>query len=65
MADEPINSKLNQEVITQDGGKTEIRRTVAHLPAYYRTDTNQRFLSSSFESVLIANGITSATGSPN
>ena len=52
MADEPINSKLNQEVITQDGGKTEIRRTVAHLPAYYRTDTNQRFLSSTLDQLI-------------
>ena len=46
MADNEINSQVNQEVVSQDGGKTEIRRTIAHLPAFYRTDTNTRFLSS-------------------
>ena len=44
MADNPTNALTNQEVVTQ--GDLEIRRTVQHLPAFYRTDTNQRFLSS-------------------
>ena len=44
MADNPTNALTNQEVVTQ--GDLEIRRTVQHLPAFYKTDTNQRFLSS-------------------
>ena len=44
MADTPTNSQSDQEVVIQDG--IELRRSVAHLPAFYRTDTNQRFLSS-------------------
>ena len=44
MADNPTNALTNQEVVKQ--GDLEIRRTVQHLPAFYRTDTNQRFLSS-------------------
>ena len=44
MADRETNSQSNQEVITQDG--IEFRRVIAHLPAFYRTDTNTRFLSS-------------------
>jgi len=44
MADKPINTLTNNEVVKQ--GDNEYRRTVQHLPAFYRTDTNQRFLSS-------------------
>ena len=44
MADNTTNPITNQEVVKQ--GDLEIRRTVQHLPAFYRTDTNQRFLSS-------------------
>ena len=46
MADKNIDSRLGFEVVSQDQGKTELRRSIAHLPAYYRTDTNNRFLSS-------------------
>ena len=49
MADNPTNSQTNQEVVSQGKGKTEIRRTVAHLPAFYRTDANQRFLGSTLD----------------
>ena len=44
MADSPINTGSDQEVVIQDG--VELRRSIAHLPAFYRTDTNTRFLSS-------------------
>ena len=47
MADNPTNSITNQEVIKQ--GDRELRRTVQHLPAFYRTDSNQRFLSSTLD----------------
>ena len=50
MADSQTNSKLNQEVVKQ--GKNELRRTVQHLPAYYRTDSNQRFLSSTLDQLV-------------
>ena len=52
MADKETNSKLNQVVVKQDKGKTEIRRTVQHLPAFYRTDSNQRFLSSTMDQLV-------------
>jgi hypothetical protein len=47
MADNPTNSLTNNEVVKQ--GNNEYRRTVQHLPAFYRTDTNQRFLSSTMD----------------
>ena len=47
MADNPINALTNNEVVKQ--GDNEYRRTVQHLPAFYRTDTNQRFLSSTMD----------------
>jgi hypothetical protein len=47
MADTPINALANQEVVKQ--GDNEYRRTVQHLPAFYRTDANQRFLSSTLD----------------
>ena len=50
MADTPINSQSNQEVVRQ--GTNEYRRSVAHLPAFYRTDANQRFLSSTLDTLI-------------
>jgi hypothetical protein len=47
MADNPINALTNNEVVKQ--GDNEYRRTVQHLPAFYRTDANQRFLSSTLD----------------
>jgi len=47
MADNTTNSLTNNEVVKQ--GDNEYRRTVQHLPAFYRTDTNQRFLSSTLD----------------
>ncbi len=47
MADKPTSPLTNNEVVKQ--GKTEIRRTIQHLPAFYRTDTNDRFLSSTLD----------------
>jgi len=47
MADNPTNALTNNEVVKQ--GTNEYRRTVQHLPAFYRTDANQRFLSSTMD----------------
>ena len=47
MADNPTNSLINNEVVKQ--GNNEYRRTVQHLPAFYRTDANQRFLASTMD----------------
>ena len=47
MADNTTNSLTNNEVVKQ--GDNEYRRTVQHLPAFYRTDANQRFLSSTMD----------------
>ena len=47
MADNPTNPLTNNEVVKQ--GTNEYRRTVQHLPAFYRTDNNQRFLSSTLD----------------
>jgi hypothetical protein len=47
MADNPINTSSNNEVVKQ--GNNEYRKTVQHLPAFYRTDSNQRFLSSTLD----------------
>ena len=51
MADTPTNSQTNSEVVDNKDG-TQYRRTVAHLPAYYRTDTNQRFLGSTLDQLI-------------
>jgi len=51
MADSPTNSKTNFEVVTDSNG-TKIRRSVAHLPSYYRTDNNQRFLGSTVDQLI-------------
>ena len=50
MADDPSNALTNQEIVTD--GEKQFRRTVAHLPAFYRTDTNQRFLSSTLDPLI-------------
>ena len=47
MADNTSNAFTNQEVVKQ--GENELRRTVQHLPAFYRTDSNQRFLGSTLD----------------
>ena len=47
MADNPTNALTNNEVVKQ--GDNEYRRTVQHLPAFYRTDSNQRFLASTLD----------------
>ena len=47
MADNITNSLSNNEVVKQ--GNNEYRRTVQQLPAFYRTDSNQRFLSSTVD----------------
>ena len=47
MADNPTNALTNNEVVKQ--GNNEYRRIVQHLPAFYRTDVNQRFLSSTVD----------------
>jgi len=47
MADNPTNSLTNNEVVKQ--GTNEYRRTVQHLPAFYRTDANQKFLASTMD----------------
>ncbi len=50
MADNPTNALTNQEVVKQ--GNNELRRTVQHLPAFYRTDSNTRFLSSTLDALI-------------
>ncbi len=50
MADNPTNALSNSEVIKQ--GNNEYRRTVQHLPAFYRTDANQRFLASTMDPLI-------------
>ena len=47
MADNTTNPLTNNEVVKQ--GDNEYRRTVQHLPAFYRTDSNQRFLASTLD----------------
>jgi hypothetical protein len=51
MADNSIDSTKRYEVVTDKGGR-QYRRTVAHLPSYYRTDANQKFLSSTLDQVI-------------
>ena len=51
MADNPLNSTKNYEVVTDKNG-AKIRRSVAQLPAYYRTDANERFLSSTLDQLI-------------
>ena len=51
MADRSINSQTNS-VTYKDKNGTTIRRSVAHLPAFYRTDSNERFLSSTLDQLI-------------
>jgi len=51
MADSPLNSSKNYEVVTDKNG-AKIRRSVAQLPSYYRTDSNERFLSSTLDQLI-------------
>ena len=50
MADSITDPRYNTEVVKQ--GDTELRRTIQHLPAFYRTDTNERFLSSTLDQLV-------------
>ena len=50
MADNEINALTNQEVVKQ--GNNELRRTIQHLPTFYQTDTNDRFLSSTLDPLI-------------
>ena len=50
MVDKATNSQTDQEVVIQDG--IELRRSIAHLPAFYRTDSNTRFLSSTIDPLI-------------
>ena len=51
MADESINSTKTFEVVTDKEG-IQYRRTIAHLPSYYRTDANEKFLSSTLDQII-------------
>jgi len=51
MADAPINSQSNYEVVTDSQG-TVLRRSIAHLPSFYRTDNNHRFLTSTLDQLI-------------
>ena len=55
MADKEINATANQEVVTQNGNT--YRRSIAHLPAFYRTDSNTRFLSSTLDPLIQKGGL--------
>ena len=51
MADQPINSQANT-VTYKDKNGFVFRRSIAHLPSFYRTDSNQRFLSSTLDPLI-------------
>ena len=51
MVDRPLDSQSNYEVVTSKNGDT-LRRSVEHLPSFYRTDTNERFLSSTLDQLI-------------
>jgi hypothetical protein len=51
MADNSIDPTNTFEVVKDNSGTT-YRRTVAHLPGYYRTDSNQRFLGSTLDPII-------------
>jgi len=61
MADSPINTKINYEEITDENGVI-LRRSIAHLPAFYRTDTNHRFLSSTLDQLIQPGSLTRLDG---
>ena len=50
MADRPVDSQSN-DVVAENNG-VALRRSVAHLPSFYRTDTNERFLSSTLDQLI-------------
>ena len=52
MADNPLNSRANQEVVSLDNGNTTFRRSIAHLPVVFQTDSNHRFLSSTIDPLI-------------
>ena len=51
MADAPINSQTN-DFTYKDKNGIVIRRSIAHLPSFYRTDANERFLSSTLDQLI-------------
>jgi hypothetical protein len=51
MVDKPLDSQSNYDVVTDENGVT-LRRSVAHLPSFYRTDVNERFLSSTLDQLI-------------
>ena len=51
MADVPVNSTSNSATYKDKNG-TVIRRSIAHLPAFYRTDANERFLNSTIDQLI-------------
>ena len=51
MADRAINSQINN-VEYKDKNGNVIRRSIAHLPSFYRTDANERFLSSTIDPLI-------------
>ena len=55
MADNTTNPLTNNEVVKQ--GDNQFRRTVQHLPAFYRTDSNQRFLASTMDALVQKGGL--------
>ena len=50
MADNEIGALQNQGIVKE--GNSELRRTVQQLPAFFRTDPNQRFLSSTLDPLI-------------
>ena len=50
MAENEIGALQNKSIVKD--GNSELRRTVQQLPAYYRTDANQRFLSSTLDPLI-------------
>ena len=61
MVDSPINSKTNSEEIVNENG-TILRRSIAHLPSFYRTDTNHRFLTSTLDQLIQPGSLTRLDG---
>ena len=51
MADTPINNQTNGITYTDKKGNL-IRRSIGHLPAFYRTDANDRFLTSTLDQLI-------------
>ena len=51
MADTPTKATANSPTFKDKNG-TVIRRSIAHLPAFYRTDSNERFLSSTIDQLI-------------